>query len=360
MTDVWVCSSCKSINRLRDSRCYSCGRRQEEVAAASELTPNVRLTEAVASRTVRGYQPSMPYAIAAGVLIVVVAALGLWLLVASLRGMDVIRDAFAQAVLTNNTAALDPLLAEQQRLASPSALRLLLLLLAILAFGLWLSRVRLNIPALGGGTPGWGPWKAFLYPLIPIVNVVRVPVMVQDALYRLDPRGGGLGMVLLAWIGFVGSWLVGVIGGVIIASGFAGSVVGASTADDVVRAFGSFIDQTVVLAIITEVMTAAGALVLVAVIARIEMRATARDEEIRSQLSPMAPAISGAGMAALETPGPAASPSAAATPAAAPPLPADAPRPITAVSLRSEAAGDVPRSPDTGPIAPPPPPPPAR
>ena len=36
--------------------------------------------------------------------------------------MDVLREAFVQAVLTGNEAALDPVLAEQQRLASPSSL----------------------------------------------------------------------------------------------------------------------------------------------------------------------------------------------------------------------------------------------
>ena len=120
MTDVWVCANCKSINRMRDTRCYSCGQRQEEVAVVDATTPNVRLAEATAHRTVRGYESSAPFAIAAGILIIVVAAMGLWLLVESLRGMDVLREAFVQAVVTGDEAALDPLLAEQQRLASPS------------------------------------------------------------------------------------------------------------------------------------------------------------------------------------------------------------------------------------------------
>ena len=350
MTDVWVCANCKSINRLRDTRCYSCGQRQEEVAVASEHTPNVRLAEATAHRSIRGYESSAPFAIAAGILIVLVAALGLWLLVESLRGMDVLREAFVQAVLTGDDAALDPLFAEQQRLASPSSLRLLLLLLAVLAFGLWLSRVRLNIPALGGGTPGWGPWKAFLYPLIPIVNLVRVPVMVQDALYRLDPRGGGLGMVILAWIGFVGSWIVGLVGGAIIVSGFVAAVVSATTADVMADAFGSMLDQTLILSVITEIMTAAGALLLVAIMARIEGRAAARDEEIRAQLAPSTPPA----------------PDAAALPAEAPPpgpvTSASQPfSPVTSVS-QGIAAGEAPRpaSAADGPLAPPPPPPPPR
>lgn len=350
MTDVWVCSNCKSINRIRDTRCYSCGQRQEEVAVVSEHAPNVRLAEATAHRTIRGYESSAPFAIAAGILIVVVAALGLWLLVESLRGMDILRDAFVRAVLTGDEAALDPLLAEQQRLASPSSLRLLLLLLAMLAFGLWLSRVRLNIPALGGGTPGWGPWKALLYPLIPIVNLVRVPVMVQDALYRLDPRGGGLGMVFLAWIGFVGSWIVGIVGGAIIVSAFIGAVVSAPTADALADAFGSMLDQSVILSIITEIMTAAGALLLLAIMARIEGRASARDEEIRAQLAPAIMPAPEAGLVRLDgpLPGPATSssqPFAPATSVSQPFAPVEAPSPTPA--------------PD-GPFAPPLPPPPPR
>jgi hypothetical protein len=382
MTDVWVCSNCKSINRMRDSRCYSCGQRQEDVAVVAEHAPNVRLAEATAHRTVRGYESSMPYAIAAAVLIIVVAAMGLWLLLESIRGFDVLREAFVQAALTGNEAALDPLLAEQQRMASPSSLRLLLLLLAVLAFGLWLSRVRLNIPALGGGTPGWGPWKALLYPIIPIVNLVRVPVMVQDALYRLDPRGGGLGMVLLAWIGFVGSWIVGIVGGVAIAASFVGAIVSDPTAETYASAFGSLLDQTVILSVITELMTAAGAVLLVAIILRIESRASARDAEIRAQLGPLpAPATlagqsagppSGPVMAPLAAPvtaplagatdGPSAGPPAgpAAGPPAAP-VASHAPGPATTVS-QPFAPGEPP-APDAAapaPLAPPPPPPPPR
>jgi hypothetical protein len=149
---------------------------------------------------------------------------------------------------------------------------------------------------------------------------------------------------------------------VIIASGFAGSVVGATTADDVVDAFGSFIDQTVILAIITEVMTAAGAIVLVAVIARIEMRASARDEEIRAQLAPaaggvllpMGPVVADGGMPQPGQGGPAVTvsqpfdrfdaPPAAASSAGSPPI-------SSSGSVGTQAATD------TGPMAPPPPPP---
>jgi len=356
MTDIWVCSNCKSINRMRDTRCYSCGQRQEEVAVVADHVPNIRLAEATAYRTVRGYESSLPFAIAAGILIVVVAAMGLWLLVESVRGFDVLRDAIVDAAITGNESALDQVLADQQRLASPSSLRLLLLILAVLAFGLWLSRVRLNIPALGGGMPGWGPWKALLYPLIPIVNLVRVPVMVQDALYRLDPRGGGLGMVLLAWIGFVGSWIVGIVGGVVIASVFFGAVVADPTVDVFASAFGSMLDQTVILSVITEIMTAFGAVLLVMIIAQIESRASARDAEIRAQLGP-APLQVGDGPVPVPAPVPDGAPVSTVGPPPAPsPAPSPAPGPAITVS-RPFSATDSPPA-DPAPLMPPPPPPP--
>ena len=46
------------------------------------------------------------------------------------------------------------------------------------------------------------------------------------------------------------------------------------------------LDQTVILSVITEIMTATGAVLLVVIMARIEGRASARDEEIRAQLAP--------------------------------------------------------------------------
>ena len=93
-------------------------------------------------------------------------------------------------------------------------------------------------------------------------------------------------MVLLAWIGFVGSWIVGIVGGVVIASVFFGAVVADPTVDVFASAFGSMLDQTVILSVITEIMTAFGAVLLVMIIAQIESRASARDAEIRAQLGP--------------------------------------------------------------------------
>jgi hypothetical protein len=286
MTDVWVCTNCKSINRQRDTRCYSCGQRQELVAAAAEQTPNVRLAEAAAQRQTRGYTPSWPLAVAAGVLISVVAIMGVWLVLESLRGADLLREAFIAAIRSDDSPALTPLLAEQQRLAGPTLVRAGLLFLAVIAFGLWLRRVRLNIPALGGGEPDWGPTKALLYPLIPIVNVFRVPVYVQDALYRLDPKAGGFLMVMVAFLLFLGSWLVGFAGGLVISGVFVNSLLTTvDTEEAAVAAFGTLLDQTMLLTVVTELMTATGALLLVVIVARVESRAQARDREILAAIT---------------------------------------------------------------------------
>ena len=137
-------------------------------------------------------------------------------------------------------------------------------------------------PGPGGGTPGTSPTKAFIYPLIPIWNLVKTPGMIQDALYRLDPQAGGFFMVLIAWIGLVGSWLVSFIAGWVLSARLVGDIVGAETQAAVGDAFTSYFDASVAVDVATSLMVAAGAVVLILVMARIERRARHRDAEIRT------------------------------------------------------------------------------
>ncbi|HYO44598.1 MAG TPA: hypothetical protein VES19_15470 [Candidatus Limnocylindrales bacterium] len=280
MNDVWVCATCKSINRQRDDRCYKCtGRRHDAMAPEGS---NARVAAAVANRAARGYSSTLPFALIASTLILAVAALGFVLVILQLQAIPAMRQVFVDAMTTGSSAPLDTLLADQARLAVPSLVRTILLLLAVLGFGLWLSRVVLNIPALGGGTPSWGPMRAFFFPLIPIVNIIKVPGMLQDALYRLDPTAGGFFMVLAAWIGFFGSWLVALVGQWIITGMAINAILAQGTMAGAVNVFGSMIDQVTVLTLITEAMIAVGAVLLVAIMVRIERRAAARDHEIRA------------------------------------------------------------------------------
>ena len=280
MNDVWVCTSCKSINRQRGTKCYKCGARQQD--AMAQMGHGVRVESAVAHRAVRGYRPAWVFAIIASMLILGVAALGLYLVLQQGATIQAVENAFASTLTGGDSGALDAvLLAESRRLADPTLARFALLFLAVVAFGVWLARVTMNVPALGGGQPGTVPWKALVYPMIPILNLVKVPGMIQDALYRVDPKAGGIFMVAIAWFGLAGSWLVSLIGGwAITATGMA-RISAATTVDDIVPVFNSIIDQTHLLAIVTEVMIAGGAVMIVLIMGRMEARCAARDREIR-------------------------------------------------------------------------------
>lgn len=280
MNEVWVCAACRSINRMRDDRCYKCGGRRDE-AMASE-GPDVRVASAVANRAARGYASSMPFALITGALILAVAGLGLVLMILQVQMIPALREVFLTALATGRSDALRAWEVDQARLAVPSLVRTILLLTAVIGFGLWLSRVVVNIPALGGGTPSWGPWKAFFYPLIPIVNIIKVPGMLQDALYRLDSTAGGMFMVLAAWIGFFGSWLVGLVGTWVIAGMAVGGIMTRGTIEGAIGVFNTMLDQTIVLTFITEAMIAVGSVLLVVIMLRIERRAALRDSEIRA------------------------------------------------------------------------------
>jgi Domain of unknown function (DUF4328) len=160
--------------------------------------------------------------------------------------------------------------------------RLGLVIPALVLFGAWLSRVISNVPALGGGVPSATPTKAFVYSLIPVLNLRKVPAMVQDALYRLDPKAGGFFMVMIAWVGFVGSWIVSFILSRWISLRLNTSVINAQSEGDVVRAFREAIDYEFVVDTVTTIMMAVGAVVLVILMIRIQIRSAAREREIRA------------------------------------------------------------------------------
>ena len=164
----------------------------------------------------------------------------------------------------------------------PGFAHFVLAALALLAFATWLSRVISNIPVLGGGTPGTTPTKAFIYPLIPIWNLIKTPGMIQDALYRLDPQAGGFFMVLIAWIGLVGSWLISFIAGWVLSAMLVGDLLDAGTPAAAGDAFTRYFDNSVAVDIATSLMVAGGAIVLILVMARIERRARHRDAEVRT------------------------------------------------------------------------------
>jgi Domain of unknown function (DUF4328) len=278
MTDIWVCSTCHSINRQRVSRCYKCGgSRDEATGEGSEL----RVEQALANRTIVAYRSAWLRGLVASILILAVAALGVVILLASLDDVAWMRGQLSTVVSGGQLDRLE-FLRRTSTLVGPGLARLGLAIAAVVAFGAWLSRVTANVPALGGGIPKATPTKAFVYPLIPIWNLIKVPGMVQDALYRIDPKAGGFFMLALAWFGLVGSWIISFFAGWILDLQLATDLRTARTAAEQASGLQRWFDLTAAVGVVTELLVAGGAVILVLVMMRIERRSAARDREIHA------------------------------------------------------------------------------
>jgi hypothetical protein len=283
MTDIWVCASCNSINRQRDTRCYKCGSKQDEATRQGAIV-DLRTERAAQERAVTRYQGSLIRALLAAGFIVAVAVLGVVVLNESLGAIRYLRDQIPDIL---QTGVIDE--AELSRRAAgavvPEQAQLVAAIGALLFFATWLSRVVANIPALGGGTPSRTPTQAFVYPLIPVWNLFKVPPIIQDALYRLDAKAGGFFMVLVAWVGLVGSWIISFVVGWWVNLRVMSVTVNAETLGEAIDDVRQAYDILVIVEIVTTLLVSAGALVLVVIMFRIESRARARDREIRAALT---------------------------------------------------------------------------
>ena len=210
MTDIWVCGNCHSINRQRSKNCYKCGAAQ--AVAATDDGATHRQEQAIAMRSVVAYRPAAALGLAASIFLLGLAAVQVFAIIESLGlarffagQLDLLK-----ASGTFDRSALDARMADASRL---DIVGLAVVLPALLFFAAWLSRVVSNVPALGGGLPGASPWRAFVTTLIPVTNLRTVPGIIQDVLYRLDPKAGGIFMVGIAWFGLVGSWILSYFAG---------------------------------------------------------------------------------------------------------------------------------------------------
>ena len=279
MTDIWVCSNCHSINRQRNARCYKCGSKQES-AATGEMATH-RQEQAIINRTVVAYRPAAALGLATAVFLLGLVAVN----VASLlESIELWRFVDAQLALVKASGSIDEE-AFSARLARANQLgwiNLAIVVPALIFFGAWLGRVVANVPALGGGLPGTSPARAFVNTLIPLVNLKTVPGMIQDVLYRLDPKGGGFFMVMIAWIGLVGSWILSFVGGWYLSFRVTFDVLNATSLNEAVDSVRGLILAAAILDIVAAVLIAIGAIVLIMLMARIERRSHARDLEIRA------------------------------------------------------------------------------
>ena len=114
------------------------------------------------------------------------------------------------------------------------------------------------------------------------MNLRTVPGTIQDVLYRLDPKAGGLIMVAVAWVGLVGSWIISFVAGWYLSLRVTFDIRNAETLDEAVASFRGLMTAATIIDIATAILIAIGAIVLVMVMARIERRSQARDREIRA------------------------------------------------------------------------------
>jgi hypothetical protein len=105
--------------------------------------------------------------------------------------------------------------------------------------------------------------------------------MIQDALYRLDPKAGGFFMIMIAWFGLVGSAIIGFFAGWWVNLRIAAGAGQARSLGDAIAVVQNAYDTQIVVDVVTTLMSSFGAIVLVMVMFRIESRARARDGEIR-------------------------------------------------------------------------------
>ena len=278
MTDIWACSNCHSINRQRNATCYKCGAKQE--GASAEIA-NVRTEQAIMSRAIAPYRRSILRALVASAFIVAYAVVSIVLLIESLAFSKFLRDQIPAIVQGEITTFNEEMLRAMEGAVIPGLLQTVFGIGALLFFAAWLSRVVMNIPALGGGMPNTTPTKAFIYPLIPFWNLLKTPPMIQNALYRLDPKAGGFFMVLVAWVGLVGSAIVGFFAGWWVNLRIATVATRAETVGDAIEVVEGAFDMQLIVDVVTTIMASVGAVVLVLIIFRIESRARARDREIR-------------------------------------------------------------------------------
>ena len=181
--DFWACQVCRSINTSRSSRCYKChtprevaGVRPTEISV-TEPPPVIGPTGTYRSSENRAVLTTI-----ATVVFILGTYVALWIgyQVGSLRA-------------DRQREAADQLLQSSQLLI---ALPFVLGILALVAYGLWISRAVANLPPLGAGFSRVSPSWAFLEPLIPGLNLWSLPARAAEIISKLG--GSMLGTSLIA------------------------------------------------------------------------------------------------------------------------------------------------------------------
>jgi uncharacterized protein DUF4328 len=279
MTDIWVCGSCHSVNRQRSNRCYRC--HAEQSTAATGQGEFRRQEEAIATRQVIPYRPSSLLGFVTAILLLALAGLAIGQVLLEIRAYQPLLNEIERIA-----AGADPdpaVLGAWRDQSLPLALTNLgVVVVTVLFFAGWLSRVVGNVPALGGGVPGTSPGAAFRDTLIPVRNLWKVPGILTDVMYRLDPKAGGVFMVGIAWVGLVGSWIVSFVAGWYLNLRLQFDAFNATSIEEYVASIRNLFPIALAIDVACGVLIALGSLVLILLIVRIERRSRDRDAEVRA------------------------------------------------------------------------------
>lgn len=201
--DIWVCASCRSVNKARAKQCYNC-RTPRDLAAVDPTQMEVTGHGQVRAIALPPFRSSRGRALLASVLILAVAILQVG---STVIGSNLVNDILAGGSLT------DP---DIRMVGNISLAGLVIALLALVAWAFWLSRVVTEMPALGLGYPAATGMTAFVENFIPFFNLIRVPAIVRDVVRRVDPMPGvGEALISAAFFGIFAGFLIPRIGGIL-------------------------------------------------------------------------------------------------------------------------------------------------
>ena len=199
--EVWACSACRSINKPKAKSCYKC-RTPRDVSGVAPSEISLGANQAPVALALPTYHSTLILAVVASTLVAAVAVLRVLSLIA------------VAPLLQDVASGIEITKADVESVMGLSVSSLLVPILTLVVWAFWLSRVVTVMPSLGLGYPPSTGLTAFVECLIPFYNFFRVPAILRDLTRRLAPtESRGSALIAAAWIGLIGSFLLGFFGG---------------------------------------------------------------------------------------------------------------------------------------------------
>jgi hypothetical protein len=194
MKDVWACGQCRSINQPRDKRCYNC-HTPRTVAGIDPLKLSVTDRAPIAAGPIGTYVATTGVALLASMLVIVAVAASVVGTVVEIQTVQRLLDGARPSLTAGGLTSL-------------VLIQIGAVILAVLAWAVWISRVVANLPALDLGYSVFTPRIVFFESLIPFYNVRRVHGVVSDILRRTHPSPRDQVVILGAWFPLVATFAI--------------------------------------------------------------------------------------------------------------------------------------------------------